>query len=294
MDGSEKSEIERKFDVVESDDLPDFTTIPGVDGVRREGDRRLDAGYFDTPNLALAARRITLRRRTGGNDAGWHLKLPVATDERREITEPLTDDPDNIPVRLRSLVLVHTRDRELIPVVQLKTRRTVIPLLAADGTVLAEFSDDRVKATFLQEPVENAAWREWEIELVDGPGELLAAAAHDFAQHGHQPAELPLKMARALGPRYPADSPAPPRPTRKEPASAVLLAYLHEQIEALKAHDPGVREGTPDAVHQLRVAARRLRSVLASYRKLTERNTAKLLRSELQWLAGTVGGGQRP
>jgi hypothetical protein len=41
-------------------------------------------------------------RRTGGKDAGWHLKLPVSADERREITEPLTDDPETVPVRLRS------------------------------------------------------------------------------------------------------------------------------------------------------------------------------------------------
>lgn len=188
-------------------------------------------------------------------------------------------------------MLVHTRDRELVPVAQLKTRRTVFPLLADDGTVLAEFSDDRVEeATILQEPIENAAWREWEIELDDGPAELLDAAAHDLGRLGHRPAELPSKLAHALGHRYLADSPAAPRPSRKgPPASAVLLAYLHEQIEALRTHDPGVREGTPDAVHQLRVAARRMRSVLASFRKQTERNTAKLLREEVQWLAGTVG-----
>ncbi|WP_242418751.1 CYTH domain-containing protein, partial [Frankia sp. CpI1-P] len=36
----------------------------------------LDAVYYDSDDLRLARNQITLRRRTGGHDAGWHLKLP--------------------------------------------------------------------------------------------------------------------------------------------------------------------------------------------------------------------------
>lgn len=289
MPGSEKAEVERKFDVGESDELPIFTSIPGVDRVQSTGDQKLDAVYFDTATLALAARRITLRRRTGGKDAGWHLKLPVAADERREMREPLNEDLDTVPGQLVSLVLVHTRNQKLVPIAHLKTRRTPISLLSADGTVLAEFSDDRVESTILLEPVEAAVWREWEIELVDGRRKLLDAAETVLASLGHRPAKLPSKLARALGNRYPADGPPVPSPGGKGPASAVLLAVMHEQVEALKKHDLGVRQETPEAVHQLRVAARRMRSVLASFLKLTDKATAQLLREELQWLAGTAG-----
>lgn len=282
-------EVERKFDVGDSDALPAFTSIPGVDSVGAAAEQKLDAVYFDTTTLALAAHRITLRRRSGGTDAGWHLKLPLADGERREITEPPSEDPDIVPPRLRALVLVHTRNQELVPVAHLKTRRTAIPLIAADGTVLAEFSDDRVESRILLEPAESTAWREWEIELVDGHRKLLDAASTVFALVGHQPAELPSKLARALGSRHPSDRPLPPRPRRRGPASEVLLSYMHEQVRALKAHDPGVREGAPDAVHQLRVAARRMRSVLASFRKLTDKGAVQLLRGEIQWLAGAVG-----
>lgn len=282
-------EVERKFDVGESDEPPVLTSISGVESVGAAADQKLDAVYFDTATLVLAARRITLRRRTGGKDAGWHLKLPVASDERREIMEPLNEDPDTVPLRLRELVLVHVRNQELVPVAHVKTRRTAIPLIAADGTVLAEFSDDRVESRILLEPAGSDAWREWEIELIDGSRTLLDAADTVFALMGHQTAELPSKLARALGDRYPAVSPPPRRPRPQGPASAVLLCYLNDQVEALKAHDPGVREGTPDAVHQLRVAARRMRSVLASFRALTDKGTAQVLREELQWLAGSVG-----
>lgn len=278
-----------KFDAGESDALPALTTIAGVETVGEAAEQKLDAMYFDTAALALAAHRITLRRRTGGKDAGWHLKMPMSAGERREITEPLNADPDTVPPRLKAMVLVHTRNQDLVPVAHLKTRRTAIPLIAADGTVLAEFCDDRVESRILLEPAQSAAWREWEIELVDGQRKLLHTAGTVFALMGHQPAELPSKLARALGSRFPADSLPFPRPRRRGPASAVLLSYMHEQVEALKTHDPGVREGAPDAVHQLRVAARRMRSVLANFRKLTDKGTAQLLRGELQWLAGAVG-----
>lgn len=69
----------------------------------------------------------------------------------------------------------------------------------------------------------------------------------------------------------------------------MLLSYLDQQVEALKKHDPGVRANAPDAVHQLRVAARRIRSVLATFRAMTDTGAAGSLRSELQWLAGGVG-----
>lgn len=289
MPGTEKLEVELKFDVGGADELPAFTSIAGVDSVGTAAEQLVDAVYFDTAALALARRRITLRRRTGGGGADWRLKLPVAGGGRREITEPLSADPDTVPARLKGLVLAHTRDRELVAVAHLETRRTVLPLVAADGKVLAEFSDDRVESRVLLEPAEKAVWREWEIKLVDGQLKVLQEAETVFALLGHQRAALPSKLARALGERYPARSPSPSRPRRKGPASALLLFYMNEQVEALKTHDPGVRGGARDAVHQLRVAARRMRSALASFRKLTDQETTQFLREELQWLAGTVG-----
>jgi CHAD domain-containing protein len=69
----------------------------------------------------------------------------------------------------------------------------------------------------------------------------------------------------------------------------VLLAYMHAMVRTLKTHDPGVREDLPDAVHQLRVAGRSMRSALATYRKLTDPAIARSLREELKWLAAAAG-----
>ena len=42
----------------------------------------LTAAYLDTDDLRLARWRVSLRRREGGTDEGWHLKLPVAQPRR--------------------------------------------------------------------------------------------------------------------------------------------------------------------------------------------------------------------
>ena len=49
----------------------------------------LSATYYDTADLRLLRSRMTLRRRRGGSDAGWHLKLPAGADSRDEVRHPL-------------------------------------------------------------------------------------------------------------------------------------------------------------------------------------------------------------
>ncbi|MET1066350.1 MAG: CYTH and CHAD domain-containing protein [Arthrobacter sp.] len=240
MTDSEMLEVEREFDVGEGDGPPAPALLRGVDGV---GPPEEAPGivYFDTAGLALASRRITLSRRTGGPHAGWRLNLALPVGGRQEFSAPVGRNPEVVPRRLRQLVQVHTRDRDVIPVATLHNPRTSQRVFAAEGTALADFSEDRV----------------------------------EFAR-GVEGQNRPA-----------ADS--PPGPAPEGPASAAFLAYLGQQVEALKKHDPGVREDAPDSVHQLRVAARRIRSTLATFRKLADSGATGTLRSELQWLAGTVG-----
>src|SRR5919108_4610569 len=97
-------EVERKFDVVESTVSPSFDGLSLVSRVERSPAQQLDAVYFDTPGHDLAAHHVTLRRRTGGTDAGWHLKLPAGPDARTEVTAPL-GDIDVAPEELLDVVL---------------------------------------------------------------------------------------------------------------------------------------------------------------------------------------------
>jgi len=69
----------------------------------------------------------------------------------------------------------------------------------------------------------------------------------------------------------------------------MLLTYLSAQIDELRSREPGARIDSPDSVHRMRVASRRLRSSLATFRPLFRGSKAQRLRDELQWL-GTVLG----
>lgn len=73
-------------------------------------------------------------------------------------------------------------------------------------------------------------------------------------------------------------------------AAALLLAYLQEQLAELLRQQERVRAEEPEAVHKMRVSTRRLRSALASYRRLLEKEPARSLRGDLKWLAQVLGG----
>lgn len=145
--------------------------------------------------MRLAADGITLRRRTGGDDAGWHLKLPVAAGVRDEIRAPLGE---GIPRRLAALVRSRTRDAELAPVVRIRTERDVYQLLDADGEPVAEVSVDRVTAK-RPETGATAEWAEVEAELsAGGDPEVLDAVDAVLTGAGLRRSAAASKLARAL------------------------------------------------------------------------------------------------
>jgi CHAD domain-containing protein len=76
------------------------------------------------------------------------------------------------------------------------------------------------------------------------------------------------------------------RPRRDSSAGDVVLAYLRLQAHALKTLEPKVRADEFDAVHQMRVATRRLRAALRTFGHVTD---GEHLASELQWLGRELG-----
>lgn len=281
-------EVERKYDPGADAAMPELTGLPGVACVTGPDHHDLDAVYYDTDDLALAVGRITLRRRTGGDDAGWHLKLPAGPDERHEVRLPLGRRTRTPPPQLRAAVLAFTRGDPLSPVVSLRTRRAVHRLLATDGSCLAEVCEDDVTAIDAASGDDLRAWREWEVELVDGPESLLESVDALMEAAGVAPESAPSKLARALGARLkPARSPA--RPRGKGSVGALLQARLVEQVDVLKHRDVDVRRDTPEGVHQLRVSMRRIRSALATFRPLVDRGVTDPVRDELQWISVLLG-----
>lgn len=308
---SKQVEVEKKYDVGDDAEVPALAELPGVSRVGEPHIATLKAVYFDTDSHALAARGITLRRRTGGADAGWHLKLAAEGKEtedsssgsepqrRREVHAPL-GQPDVVPDNLMAYVLVYLRGEEPAPVVRLETQRTTYQLHGEDGVHLADLADDRVSAELLGAAGGAAAsdgeagkqhWREWELELVHGSPDLFPAAEEMLASAGARPAKHGSKLAKvlALPDAESGAAASPDGPDKKDPVSELLTAYLAAQIREIIANDPGVRLEEPEAVHDLRSATRRARSALAAYRRLYSGAAVRRLRDELKWLGRVLG-----
>lgn len=292
-------EVERKYEAADgSGALPDLRLAAGVADVTEEPARDLDAVYYDTPDLRLAAAGLTLRRRTGGPDEGWHLKLPLPDGSREEIQLPL-DDSDTVPETLRALTRSRTRDHGLVPVVRLHTHRDVRTLRGGDGTALAEVASDRVTARVIdpavpEVPALPTEWTEVEVELApDGPPELLESVEVCLAEAGLHRSSSTSKLAHALRGRLTTQVVRPrttPRKRDDRPTAAdTLLPYVAEQIRALVELDPAARRELPDAVHRMRVAARRLRSILRAGRRLLDPAVTTPIAAELGWLGGELG-----
>jgi hypothetical protein len=201
-DPTRSVEVERKFDVDITTPLPVWDDIPGVDAVTDGEARELDARYFDTADTALARAGVALRRRTGGPDAGWHVKGPREGDGRVELGWPLGDG-NALPDAVATVIARWTTD-PLTPLARIRNDRTAY-LLTGPGGVVAEFVDDRVRATDLRQGVERE-WREWEMELgpaapttAEGRAAFFEAVERAVHAAGGREAASGSKLARALG-----------------------------------------------------------------------------------------------
>ena len=197
---SEFLEIEQKFDVDTGFERPSFGALAGVSEAAPVV-QHLSATYFDTPDQRLAANKITLRRRTGGTDAGWHLKLPEGSGERREVHAPLGTAEREVPEELAARVAEVTGGQPLAPIATLDTERTVVTLHGDDGHVAAEVADDLVTGRRLRTDGSAEAaqrWREIEVEVPQADPALQRAAADALLAAGARPGGHASKLARVL------------------------------------------------------------------------------------------------
>jgi CHAD domain-containing protein len=281
-------EVERKFDVVDSTVSPSFDGLAAVAHVEQGPSYELDAVYFDTPDHDLAAHRITLRRRTGGSDAGWHLKLPAGPEARTEVRVPLGDDGAEVPGELRDVVLAIVRDRPLEPVAHITTNRTLHQLYSADGRALSEFADDQVTAWAEGDEAEQH-WREWELELCEdavaegiADENLLDRLTNRLLDAGAQPAGHGSKLARVLH----RSTPEPDfTPVMDDPVHRAVA----EEVDNLLAWDRAVRADVYDSVHQMRVTTRKIRSLLQASGSVFGLSDDAWLLDELRQLATVLG-----
>jgi CHAD domain-containing protein len=236
--------------------------------------------YYDTPDRALAAVGVTLRRRLENGKNLWQLKLP-GRGFRTEVE--LQGGPGRPPRQLRESLLALARGQKLEETARLKTRRSGVHVRDA-GRDVAEVVVDSVSV--LDNGRVDSTFNEIEVESLDGDRKALKRLAKELQRRGASATDGRPKVFRALGlvPREPAD------PGADAPAHSHLAAYVAGQRNELLAHDPGARLASdPEDVHRMRVAARRARSVLATARPILDKEVSEPLRAELKWLGSALG-----
>jgi inorganic triphosphatase YgiF len=255
----------------------------------REAVRQLDATYFDTVDHALRKAGYGLRIRDGENGRKQTLKSAssggvFARGEWESAVEGPEPDRDLLAKTPAAQVI---NGDALSPVFATNVKR-VTRLIERDGATIEAaldqgelLADDR-----------RAAVSELELELKTGAASVLFDLARDLAAHAPLRLSLVSKAERgyalalneADGPRP--DAPLDPASTTGEALQALgrtALCRLCAAAEALHAR-PG-----PDRVHKLRVAARRFRALLSTFKALAGASDARQVKAELKWLADELG-----
>lgn len=281
--------------------LPDLTGV--IEGVVVDPPEtiRMETVYFDTPDLRLARWGVSLRRRAG---EGWTLKLaplpsnlgaPAQVLERDELT--FQGGATKPPTSALDVVRAYVRKSELVPVARLSTVRRRVRLVDGAGARVAEVVDDEVSVRDGRRVA--ARFREIEVEVPDAGASngavtaepILTSLVTRLRQAGAGAPDPTPKHVRAIGPRAIEPPEVAPQPLPAgAPARDVIKNALASSVAALLNHDPLIRTGRdPEAVHQARVATRRLRSNLRTFGPLLDLEWTEPLRSELGWLAMGLG-----
>ena len=250
----------------------------------------LEAVYFDTWDLRLTRSGVSLRYRS---DDGWCVKTPEARDGdvfvRRE--HAFGEGFGNPPRAAIELVLPWARSETVSEVARITTRRQKTRVCDAGGRLVCEIDDDEVAGVVDGRPPVH--FREIEIETHDdGEPHIVTTVAKRLRKAGAGQCPALPKVARVLGDRAvaPPDLPAAPHLDRSSTTTDLVSASIIAAVQSLLDNDPVVRAGEdPEGVHRARVATRRLRSHLHTFRPIVDNDWSESLRAELQWLAEQLG-----
>jgi CHAD domain-containing protein len=279
-------EQEDKFEVDADWVLPPLADLV-PDGGRLEQDvRRLENTYFDTPSAGLRLFGVTLRRRVGGSETGWQLKVPNGT-ARTELRSG--SRAKKLPAALAEGVTGLRAGERLDQVATMVTTRTAYRVLDARDELVLEIADDQVESGLPDGESMLDSWREVEVELGPaGKQKDLNRARKLLTAAGATPSTIRTKLDRALGPISSGDQVVQSAKITSDTVGDLVTAYVAAQCDVLASNDVGLRTGAP-VVHKTRVAARRLRSTLRVFGDLFGEESAQELNNELAWYAELLG-----
>jgi adenylate cyclase len=273
-----------------------FLRHPLLRGAEPLPARKLNNVYYDTPELALHRQGIALRTRRQGR--AWLQTVKCAgtasggLSQRPEWEHPFTGRFDFAGVddaRVRAQLERHRLQDRLEPAFETVFARRTWRLAPARGSsVLLMLDRGWIAAGGRRESL-----CEIEIELVRGKTEALFEVARALA------ADLPLHPeALSKAERgYRLRLNAPLRPVKAGPTPLLTAHTPHDAFRSIaaaclaqfQANALGAAESDPEFVHQMRVALRRLRSALRTFRPVLPQGFEAAVVPPLRALAAVLG-----
>lgn len=292
-----EAELKVAVDAAGASRLARLASLEGL-SVAAKGDKRLVSTYFDTPDLALRAKGISLRLRRSGRSGEQTAKFSngfsLGLAERPEFNVPYAGRvpdvsrlPDEAAAELTRLV----DGRPLVPLFSMRVTRRRWEITTPGGDRV-EMALDRGTATAGSR---RADIREVEFELLSGDRRALfdvarpALAGIAFHFSTHAKADLGYAL---LDGEIGATEPATAVDADLDDDMSVEMALqrvLRSCAAQISANVAALRAGDdPEGAHQLRVGLRRLRTAVKVFAPVMAPGSAEPLGAEAQRLATEV------
>ena len=291
---SEPKEIELKLRVA-PEDIAVLRNHPNFAGALHDPTHEtLDSVYFDSDDRFLRDHGLTLRVRHIGDKRVQTIKTVNHGSncfERSEWEQAIEgDQPDLTRVTDTALGPILTDDvrNALKPVFETRIERTAYHLNGNDTDIAMAIDEGQIVATDSSCPVS-----EIELELKHGdPAELfkIARAISDIV-----PAQLDVKSKSERGYELVEKTPVAAEKACDPELSAGMSAGRaftligRACLRHLVANEPATKKRDAEALHQMRVALRRLRAAISLFSDVVSDDRIDAIKTELRWLAREFG-----
>jgi triphosphatase len=254
----------------------------------------LDSIYFDSDDRLLRDHGLTLRVRHIGDK---HIQTLKSTDhgvglfERSEWEQTIEgDQPDLSGMRdsVLSQVPVDEVSRTLKPVFETRIERTAYHLNGDGADIVMVIDEGQIVATGSSRPVS-----EIELELKHGNAADLFRIARDIVNI--VPARLEFKSKPERGyelvemTAIAAETASDPELSAAMSVGRAFTLVGRACLRHMVANVAAVIGRDVDALHQMRVALRRLRAAISVFAGVVSDDRIETIKTELRWLARELG-----
>jgi inorganic triphosphatase YgiF len=260
--------------------------------VGNAGTCRLVSTYFDTPRHTYRKDSIALRVRQLPDGFEQTVKAPVpGTTGLQTYREWNSRVLDSVPViaavddpEVRSILSLGNRHKRLLPLFTTDVERHTLPVRFGGCNIELALDIGRIEAG----NGNSEAVSELELELLDGDSSALLELALQLTEHGGLSLGYLTKAERGYALASPTLRQQAAKANKERFAQdttvpVMFQAILGGTLEHLRANELPVAAGHPEGVHQARVAIRRLRAALWTFREILPGEERKTFNREFRW-----------